>query len=94
LVLVVSRLKQKTCALTHRYQPTIAYEPSEWTDCTLEPTLFDGSVGEFLNTLARKNIPVNKNRFISPCPKHFDLGVQRLTPAKANPERPTKALAV
>ena len=47
----------------------------DWTDCALEVGLFDGMPSSLLNPEAHKNIPVTKNRFISLCPKHFELGI-------------------
>lgn len=65
----------------------------DWRDCSLEVGLFDGAVASLLNTAARKNIPVNRNRFISLCPNHFELGVTNPMPAKIRINQP-KRLAI
>ena len=41
-----------------------------WTDCSFEVGLFDGLPSNFLNSEARYNIPVDKDRFICLCPEH------------------------
>ena len=54
----------------------------DWTDCSLEVGLFDGAPRSLLSAEGRKNIPVEKNRFINLCAHHFELGVASLDPQK------------
>ena len=54
----------------------------DWTDCSLEVGLFDGAPRTLLSAEGRKNIPVEKNRFIKLCAHHFELGVASLDPQK------------
>ena len=67
----------------------------DWTDCGLEVGLFDGAPSSLLNPEARKDLPHNKNQFVSLCTEHFELAVQNLTPAKARTgTNQPKALAI
>ena len=54
----------------------------DWTDCSLEVGLFDGAPRTLLSAEGRKNIPVEKNRFINLCAHHFELGLASLDPQK------------
>ena len=54
----------------------------DWTDCSLEVGLFDGAPRTLLSAEGRKNIPVERNRFINLCPDHFEVGVASLKPMK------------
>ena len=56
----------------------------DWPDCPVEVGLFEGVPASLLSGEGRNNIPVDKNRFVTLCLKHFEVAVGK--PPDANEE--------
>ena len=79
-LLLVYREKLKLCSWAPGgLNKESSMNSCDWTDCSLEVGLFDGAPRILLSAEGRKNIPVEKNRFINLCPHHFELGVATST---------------
>ena len=81
-LLLVFRENRKIALSFRRLNKESSMNSCDWTDCSLEVGLFDGAPRTLLSSEGRKNIPVEKNRFINLCPHHFELGVASVKPTK------------